>query len=113
MIHLLHSNQQLKKAVTSPGLVVIDIYRELECKQFDSKYKELPSHFPDVTFFRIDEASFSAFQSFASAAAISSVPTLLVYSNGHILVKTSVSSPSLVQLLIEHCYEDYLKHKIF
>ena len=109
MINLLHSNHQLKKAVSSPGLVVIDIYKEQECKKFDSKYKKIPVTFPQVSFYRIDEASFSAFKSFASAADISSLPTLLVYSNGQILVKTSVSSPSLVELLIEHCYEEYLK----
>lgn len=109
MINLLHSNQQLQQAAGGSGLVVIDIYRESECKHMSSFYKKLPKKFPKVAFFRIDVKSFSGFDNFAIAAQISTIPTILVYCNGQNLVKTGVSSPQLVELLIEHCHEEYLK----
>ena len=109
IIKLLESRQELDAVTSTQGLVIIDVFSEPYCRHLSSTYSRLPKKFTHLQFYRIDERIFSGFRQFAKQSNISSIPTILVYCNGQNLVKTAVSSPTLVEMLVEHCDEEYLK----
>jgi thioredoxin 1 len=70
-----------EKTVLESDIVLVDFWAEWcgPCKQFGPVYEEASNQNPDITFGKIDT---EAEQSLASAAGITSIPTLMAFREG-------------------------------
>lgn len=70
-----------EKTVTEPGIVLVDFWAEWcgPCKQFGPIYEEASDANGDITFAKVDT---EAEQALASAAGITSIPTLMAFRDG-------------------------------
>jgi thioredoxin 1 len=70
-----------EKTVTEGDIVLVDFWAEWcgPCKQFGPVYEEASKQNPDITFGKIDT---EAQQELASAAGITSIPTLMAFREG-------------------------------
>jgi thioredoxin 1 len=70
-----------EKTVLESDIVLVDFWAEWcgPCKQFGPVYEEASDKNPDITFAKIDT---EAEQALASAAGITSIPTLMAFREG-------------------------------
>jgi thioredoxin 1 len=70
-----------EKTVLESDIVLVDFWAEWcgPCKQFGPVYEEASKQNPDITFGKIDT---EAEQALASAAGITSIPTLMAFREG-------------------------------
>jgi thioredoxin 1 len=70
-----------EKTVTEGDIVLVDFWADWcgPCKQFGPVYEEASKQNPDITFGKIDT---EAQQELASAAGITSIPTLMAFREG-------------------------------
>jgi thioredoxin 1 len=70
-----------EKTVTETDILLVDFWAEWcgPCKQFGPVYEEASKQNPDITFGKIDT---EAEQALASAAGITSIPTLMAFREG-------------------------------
>jgi thioredoxin 1 len=75
------STEDFEKTVTEGDIVLVDFWAEWcgPCKQFGPVYEEASKQNPDITFGKIDT---EAQQELASAAGITSIPTLMAFREG-------------------------------
>jgi thioredoxin 1 len=75
------SAQDFEKTVLDSDIVLVDFWAEWcgPCKQFGPVYEEASNSNPDITFGKIDT---EAEQELASAAGITSIPTLMAFREG-------------------------------
>jgi thioredoxin 1 len=75
------TTEDFEKTVTEGDIVLVDFWAEWcgPCKQFGPVYEEASAQNPDITFGKIDT---EAQQELASAAGITSIPTLMAFREG-------------------------------
>src|ERR1700710_3270314 len=75
------TTEDFEKTITEGDIVLVDFWAEWcgPCKQFGPVYEEASKQNPDITFGKIDT---EAQQELASAAGITSIPTLMAFRQG-------------------------------
>lgn len=89
-----------EKTVTSPGITLVDFWADWcgPCKQFSPIYDAASEQHSDVTFGKVDT---EAEQALASAAGITSIPTLMAFRDGVLVFSQpgALPAPALDQVI--------------
>ncbi|MCY7396430.1 MAG: thioredoxin family protein [Nocardioides sp.] len=95
------TSQTIDAAVESDGITLIDWWASWcgPCRQFAPVYQKVSDLHPDVTFAKIDT---EAEPELAGHAAITSIPTLMVFRDGHLVFSRPGALPAqALEQLIE------------
>ena len=94
------TTDDFEKTVLDSGIVLVDFWAEWcgPCKQFGPIYEEASNNNPDITFGKIDT---EAEQQLASAAGITSIPTLMAFRDGVLVFAQpgALPAPALTQVI--------------
>ena len=89
-----------EETVTSPGITLVDFWAEWcgPCKQFGPIYDEASNSNSDITFAKVDT---EVEQALASAAGITSIPTLMAFRDGVLVFSQpgALPAPALDQVI--------------
>ena len=90
-----------EETVTSPGITLVDFWAEWcgPCKQFGPIYDEASNSNSDITFAKVDT---EVEQALASAAGITSIPTLMAFRDGVLVFVQpgALPAPALDQVIV-------------
>jgi thioredoxin 1 len=89
-----------EETVTSPGIVLVDFWADWcgPCKQFAPIFEEASTENADITFAKVDTEKE---QALASAAGITSIPTLMAFRDGVLVFSQpgALPAPALGQVI--------------
>ena len=85
-------SEEFELLIAKGGTVLIDFWAEWcgPCKMFGPIYEKVSEEFPDITFAKVDT---EAEREIAAAAAITSIPTLMVFRDGILLYREAGALP--------------------
>lgn len=86
-------SENFEQTVTSNNIVFVDFWASWcgPCRQFAPVYEEASSTHPDVVFGKVDT---EAEQALASAAQITSIPTLMAFKDGTLVFSQPGALPA-------------------
>jgi thioredoxin 1 len=94
------TTEDFEKTVLDDGIVLVDFWADWcgPCKQFGPIYEEASNTNPDITFGKIDTEDQ---QQLASAAGITSIPTLMAFRDGVLVFSQpgALPAPALNQVI--------------
>ena len=89
-----------EQTVNRPGIVLVDFWATLcpPCRMFSPEFEKASVAHPDLTFGKVDT---DAEQGLASAAGISSIPTLMIFRDGVLVFDQAgaLPGPALEKLI--------------
>jgi thioredoxin 1 len=83
---------EFEALVTKTGIVIVDFWADWcgPCKMFGPIYEKVSQEFSEITFAKVDTESE---REIASAAAITSIPTLMAFRDGILLYREAGALP--------------------
>jgi thioredoxin 1 len=94
------TTEEFEKTVTAPGIVLVDFWAEWcgPCRNFAPIFEAASDSKPEITFAKVDT---EAEQALASAAGITSIPTLMAFRDGVLVFSQpgALPAPALDQVI--------------